>query len=53
MITEIENREGTFIPMSPNDRKSDIDSMEIFEKYHETFYKDLHGWRDYELTSKG
>jgi 2-polyprenyl-3-methyl-5-hydroxy-6-metoxy-1,4-benzoquinol methylase len=28
-------------------------SKEIFEKYHETFYKDLHGWRDYELTSKG
>jgi len=28
-------------------------SKEIYEKYHETFYKDLHGWRDYELTSKG
>lgn len=28
-------------------------SKEIFDKYHETFYKDLHGWRDYELTSKG
>ena len=26
---------------------------EIFEKYHETFYNDMHGWRDYELTSKG
>jgi hypothetical protein len=27
--------------------------QEIFEKYHETFYNELHGWRDYELTSKG
>jgi 2-polyprenyl-3-methyl-5-hydroxy-6-metoxy-1,4-benzoquinol methylase len=26
---------------------------ELYDKYHETFYKDLHGWRDYELTSKG
>ena len=26
---------------------------EIFENYYDTFYKDLHGWRDYELTSKG
>ena len=26
---------------------------EIYEKYYDTFYKDLHGWRDYELTSKG
>ena len=26
---------------------------EIFDKYHETFYKDLHCWRDYELTSNG
>jgi 2-polyprenyl-3-methyl-5-hydroxy-6-metoxy-1,4-benzoquinol methylase len=34
-------------------KKTDNDSKEIFEKYHETFYKDLHGWRDYELTSKG
>jgi SAM-dependent methyltransferase len=25
----------------------------MFEKYHETFYGDLHGWRDYELTSAG
>ena len=39
--------------MRLNDEKADIDSKEIFEKYHETFYKDLHGWRDYELTSKG
>lgn len=39
--------------MSFNIKKADIDSKEIFEKYHETFYKDLHGWRDYELTSKG
>jgi len=28
-------------------------NKEIFEKYHETFYEDLHGWRDYELTSRG
>ena len=26
---------------------------EIIEKYYETFYKDLHEWRDYDLTSKG
>lgn len=26
---------------------------EIFEDYHETLYKDMHEWRDYELTSKG
>jgi SAM-dependent methyltransferase len=28
-------------------------NKEMFGKYHETFYKGLHGWRDYELTSKG
>jgi predicted TPR repeat methyltransferase len=28
-------------------------NKEIFEKYHETFYKDLHEWRDYDLTSSG
>ncbi len=39
--------------MRLSDEKDDIDSKEIFEKYHETFYKDMHGWRDYELTSKG
>jgi len=27
--------------------------MKAFEKYHETFYEDLHSWRDYELTSAG
>jgi 2-polyprenyl-3-methyl-5-hydroxy-6-metoxy-1,4-benzoquinol methylase len=31
----------------------DTTRSEIIEKYHETFYEDLHGWRDYELTSKG
>ena len=31
----------------------DINTEDLFSKYHETFYKDLHGWRDYELTSKG
>jgi SAM-dependent methyltransferase len=25
----------------------------MFEKYHQTFYEDLHKWRDYELTSAG
>ncbi|MGD8762771.1 MAG: class I SAM-dependent methyltransferase [Desulfobacteraceae bacterium] len=25
----------------------------ILENYYETHYKNLHGWRDYELTSKG
>ena len=28
-------------------------NREIFEKYHKTFYEDMHGWRDYELTSAG
>lgn len=39
--------------MSLNGKKADINSKEIFEKYHETFYKDLHEWRDYDLTSAG
>ncbi|MFC1815929.1 hypothetical protein ACFL0M_08310 [Thermodesulfobacteriota bacterium] len=26
---------------------------EIYKKYHETLYAELHGWRDYELTSSG
>ncbi len=39
--------------MSLIDENVEIDSKEIFEKYHETFFKDLQGWRDYELTSKG
>lgn len=39
--------------MSLNDREVDIDSKVIFEKYHETFYKNSQGWRDYELTSAG
>lgn len=39
--------------MSPNGEISEIDGKDIFEKYHETFYKELHGWRDYELTSNG
>ena len=30
-----------------------MNSKEIFEKYHETFYEDQHEWRDYELTSAG
>jgi len=24
-----------------------------FDNYHETYYKNLHGWRDYEMTSNG
>ena len=47
------NKKDASIPMSKNCRKSDIDRKEIFDKYYETFYKDSHGWRDYELTSKG
>ncbi len=39
--------------MNLNDKKVDRKSNEKFEKYHETFYEDLHGWRDYELTSAG
>lgn len=39
--------------MSLNDKKADISDRERFEKYHETFYEDLHRWRDYELTSAG
>jgi 2-polyprenyl-3-methyl-5-hydroxy-6-metoxy-1,4-benzoquinol methylase len=39
--------------MTPDTEGADIKDKEIFEKYHETFYKDLHGWRDYNLTSKG
>ena len=39
--------------MPLNDKNRDTDRREIFEKYHETFYKDLHIWRDYELTSAG
>lgn len=29
------------------------DNKEIMDQYYENFYKDLHGWRNYELTSKG
>ena len=39
--------------MNLNDKKVDRKSKEIFEKYYETIYKDLHEWRDYELTSAG
>jgi 2-polyprenyl-3-methyl-5-hydroxy-6-metoxy-1,4-benzoquinol methylase len=39
--------------MSFNDNKVDINDKERFQKYHDTFYQDLHGWRDYELTSEG
>lgn len=30
-----------------------MNSKEKYEKYNETHYEDLHGWRDYELTSAG
>jgi tRNA G46 methylase TrmB len=33
-------------------RRISVMGNEIFENYYDTFYKDLHGWRDYELTSK-
>ena len=39
--------------MNLNDKRVNRNSKEIFQKYHETFYEDLHGWRDYELTSAG
>ena len=39
--------------MNLNDKIVDRKSNEKFEKYHETFYEDLHGWRDYNLTSTG
>lgn len=29
------------------------DTSDTFGKYYETFYEDLHGWRDYDLTSAG
>jgi len=41
------------------ERKMDSDSVKddqgkaFFEKYHETFYGELHGWRDYAVTSAG
>lgn len=39
--------------MSLSDKKVDMNSRETFEKYYETFYEDMHRWRDYELTSAG
>lgn len=39
--------------MNLNNKKVGRKNKEKFEKYHETFYEDLHGWRDYELTSAG
>ena len=39
--------------MNLEDKKVDRKGKEIFEKYHETHYKDLQGWRDYNLTSAG
>ena len=38
---------------SSNGKIKDRVGKEVFDKYHETFYEDLHGWRDYELTSAG
>jgi len=34
-------------------KRVDTNHKEIFEKYHDTFYRELHGWRDYQLTSAG
>jgi len=39
--------------MSLNDKEVDTNSQEMFEKYHDTFYEEMHEWRDYELTSAG
>ena len=39
--------------MSLIDNKVDINDKEIFEKYHDTIYEEIHEWRDYELTSAG
>ena len=39
--------------MNLEDKKVDRKGKEIFEKYRETHYKDLQGWRDYNLTSAG
>jgi len=39
--------------MNLNRDKKDEGSREIFEKYNETFYGEMHSWRDYELTSAG
>jgi 2-polyprenyl-3-methyl-5-hydroxy-6-metoxy-1,4-benzoquinol methylase len=39
--------------MSLDENRADISNKKVFEKYHETFYEDLHGWRNYELTSAG
>jgi 2-polyprenyl-3-methyl-5-hydroxy-6-metoxy-1,4-benzoquinol methylase len=33
--------------------ETSINSNNNFENYHETFFKDLHGCKDYELTSQG
>ena len=35
-------KEDGFLQISLDVEKADINSKEIFEKYHETFYKDLH-----------
>lgn len=32
---------------------ADSNHTHIFEKYRETFYQNVHDWRDYELTSAG
>lgn len=39
--------------MNLEDKKAESKSKEMFEKYHETHYEDLQGWRDYNLTSAG
>ena len=52
MTKNLIKRDG-FIQKNLNVPQTDIASKELFEKYHETFYKDLHGWRDYQSTSEG
>ena len=45
--------EDNFPHISLDYESKDIEGNEMFEKYHETFYNDLHAWRDYHLTSEG
>jgi 2-polyprenyl-3-methyl-5-hydroxy-6-metoxy-1,4-benzoquinol methylase len=35
------------------DEKVNMNYRDKFDKYHDTFYEELHVWRDYELTSAG
>lgn len=39
--------------MSLNGKEVGTNSEDMFKKYHDTFYEEMHEWRDYELTSAG